>query len=437
MQRKFARAACAGVLATMALIAVLCVVDNEVAHEDKHKEIRGDKLLRQQAQTLNAIRDAKKKGKDMQSFDDMLHKFQHPPDNQLTATLVSQAPKKDDIDVVLAPDQLGIVPAKKHLPSANELNLAPEAKKNPSPLEASLKLADEEYGLIQEYSEEWRPSGQAGLDQVIKSAKVEDEKEAVKADGLKGTSVLSASGLDKYSEYSMDEARDMLFVQVAASDDTGAEWRPKGQGTLNNQLKHAHQAEAAYARTHAAKEDGLKGDGLLSAVGIKQKPKPGSMDDLVPDISADDLMSFTQVEAQEWVPRGQAGMSSAIKAASISDEADAVKADGLGGTDILSASKPPPTVLLQKEAHQDKVANWKPSNGILKGAHKAHQGMHTFHKSKKGLKKHKLPSYMKPHDLDGDTILSAVSMGHHIKKKDAELENFSSGEFDAFALLKD
>lgn len=417
----------------MALIAVLCVVDNEVAHEEKHqdeKDIRGDNLLRQQAQTLDAIRDAKKKGKDMQSFDDMLHKFQRTPDNELTATLVSQAPKKSDDDVALAPSQLGFVPLKKHLLSASELKLAP-TKKNQSPLEASLKLADDEYGLVQEYSEEWRPAGQAGLDQVIQSAKVDDEKEAIKADGLKGSSILSATGIDKYS---MDEARDLLFVQMAASDDTGAEWVPKGQGTLNSQLKAANDAEAEYKRKHNGEADGLKGDGLLSSVGIKQKPK-ASYDDLVPEITADDLM-FTQVEAKQWVPKGQAGMSAAIKTASISDEADAVKADGLGGTDILSAAHPhPESMLLQQE---DKVLNWKPTGSHLKGSHASHQGMHTFHKNKKDMKKKKkMPAYMQPHDLDGDTILSAVSLGHHIKKPLDGFEQFNAGHFDALALLKD
>merc|ERR1711939_528380 len=94
MQRKSARALCAGILATLALIAVLCVVDNEVAHESHHKEhkdLRGNSLLKEQANRLDAERAAKKKGKDMQSFDDMLHKFQHQPDSGLTATLVHKA----------------------------------------------------------------------------------------------------------------------------------------------------------------------------------------------------------------------------------------------------------------------------------------------------------------------------------------------------------
>jgi len=433
MQRKSARALCAGILATLALIAVLCVVDNEVAHESHHKEhkdLRGNSLLKEQANRLNAERAAKKKGKDMQSFDDMLHKFQHQPDSGLTATLVHKAPKKSSFDVALSPQALGIAPTTS-LPSINQLNFAPK-KKHAG--EDKLAFAAD-VNFVQEYSEEWKPSGQSGLDMQIKSAQQDDEKEELKADGITGSSILGAAGVTRENKL---DAMDILFLQESASDDTGSVWVPKGQSTLSSQLKTAHQQENAARQKNDAAE--FKGHSILSSVGITKDSDDD--DDWVPAISNSDLM-LAQVSA-DWVPGGQSGLTAAIKTASISDEADAVKADGLGGTDILSASRPAPeSEFLQ---HDDKVLNWHPHGQFIKGAHKGHAGVHHLHKTKHTVlhaavkKAKKQHAWLKNHDLDGDDILSAVSLGHHRRTGAADSissAKFAKGEFDAFALLKD
>merc|ERR1711998_142028 len=432
MQRKFTRAVCAGALATLAVIAVICVVDNEVAHEDSGKDLRGDNLLKKQAEALDAIRAEAKKGKDMQSFDDMLHGFQSAPDAGLTAILVGQAPKKSDVDVALAPESLGIVPPTKpdHYLTSKELALAPKKDTGGDAISRSLALGDE-YSFVQEYAsvEEWRPKGQIGLPEAISTAKVEDEKQAIKDDGLEGASILSANHM---GDYDLNEARDLLFLQTAASDDNGAEWTPTGQSTLNTQLASVHSYDATHKKKNPA---GLQGDSVLSAIGVKEAPSTKDFN-IVPEIDPRDLM-LTQVSTKQWVPHGQTGMASAIATASVSDEADAVKADGLGGTDILSAASSPVPESQFFQTPQDMVSGWKPHGQKMGDIPPSKEGVHTI-KVKKSAKKAKKP-WHRPSALDGDNILSAVSLGHHIKKKDEAMELMTQGanDFDAFALLRD
>ena len=69
----------------------------------------------------------------------------------------------------------------------------------------------------------------------------------------------------------------------------------------------------------------------------------------------------------------------------------------------------------------EKVLNWRPK-GIqgLKGAHMMHQGVHHLHTSKpkkaKGEDKKYHWSIQDNDGLDGDSILSAVSLSHHLKE---------------------
>merc|ERR1711988_1677837 len=428
MQRKFARAVCAGVLAALAVLAVICVVNNEVVRVSNGKDLRGDALLRKQADRLDAARALKNKGKDMQSFDDMLHKFQSAPDKGLTAALVSKAPKNSDVDVALSPGALGFGTTA-NLPGADQLNM--EAPKKGDSMLAPAN--DINFVQIEDYGEQpWQPKGQEGLAHDIKVASAEDEKDALKDDGLEGDSVLAAGGIGKYS---VAEARDMLFVQEYASDDTGAVWTPSGQATLNSQVKQA-KADALKAEKEGKSEDVSMGSSVLSSVGIKQIQERS--DDLVPEIKPEDLL-LAQVSAS-WVPQGQHGLAQTIKAASIEDEAAAVKADGLGGTTVLTAATPVDDEDEFMQVPEDKVLNWKPQGQkTMKGTrtepkdHVATEAESTYHKKPKKWQ------MQETDELQGNDILSAVALGHHRKAKDDLMSTMSLGknEFDAYALLKD
>lgn len=164
------------------------------------------------------------------------------------------------------------------------------------------------------------------------------------------------------------------------------------------------------------------GDGVLSAVGMKEQPRDVPYD-MVPQFDANDLMHddvLTQVSAS-WSPSGQSGLAEAIKHAKDADQAEAIKEDGLGGDTLLTAANAPDTLLIQRSAEDDKVLNWKPK-GIqgLKGAHRMHQGVHHLHTAKPkkaNAGEHKFHWQIKDNDgLDGDSILSAVSLGHHLKE---------------------
>merc|ERR1711871_151049 len=401
MQRRTARAVAAGAIATLALIAVFAVTNNEVARESdqgKDDEVIGDALLRQEAAVFDQKRALISHQKGMASIDDMLHRFQTTPsktEDELTNELVKNAPHKNKL--ALDPAALGIGIARE-LPTGQEM------------MEGS--------NLLQEEAEEWNPSGQGGLAAQIKAAQEEEEENEAKEDGIKGDGVLGAVGI-KTADDVMD-ARDMLFVQVEARDDSGASWTPSGQNGLSHHLKAAHQADALAQQK--AESDVFQGDGILSAVGMKEQPRDVPYD-MVPQFDASDLMHddvLTQVSAS-WSPSGQAGLSDAIKHAKDEDEAEAIKEDGLGGDTVLTAANAPDTLLIQRSAEDDKVLNWKPKGILgLKGAHKVHQGVHHLHTAKPEkaqIGEHEFHWQMKDDDgLDGDGILSAVSLGHHLKE---------------------
>merc|ERR1719398_216538 len=98
----------------------------------------------------------------------MLHGFQEPKNNHdsLAEDLEKQAPKKDDLEVALAPDATGLV----HFDQADD--------KPKSAIPDMTDFADD-IEFVQA-PEEWTPSGQDGLGDTITSLKDEDEEAAMK-----------------------------------------------------------------------------------------------------------------------------------------------------------------------------------------------------------------------------------------------------------------
>merc|ERR1711871_1476837 len=179
MQRRTARAVAAGAIATLALIAVFAVTNNEVARESdqgKDDEVIGDALLRQEAAVFDQKRALISHQKGMASIDDMLHRFQTTPsktEDELTNELVKNAPHKNKL--ALDPAALGIDIARE-LPTGQEM------------MEGS--------NLLQEEAEEWNPSGQGGLAAQVKAAHQADTlaQQKEESDVFKGDGILSAVG---------------------------------------------------------------------------------------------------------------------------------------------------------------------------------------------------------------------------------------------------
>merc|ERR1711990_322612 len=102
-------------------------------------------------------------------------------------------------------------------------------------------------------------------------------------------------------------------------------WTPSGQQGLDGELKQAHHEQENTQR----KEDGLKGDDVLSSVGLEGDEKKDSD-------SYDDLQ-LIQEEDDSWEPQGQSGLSGAIRSAHEAEAAKQIKRDGLKGNGVLAS----------------------------------------------------------------------------------------------------
>jgi hypothetical protein len=389
----FARAAALGVASTLLVIAALCVMDaslssrfEDVAESKIPKDLRGNGLLRAQAKALDDERHFENRGKDMRSVDEMLAGFQQPSQDSyssLTDDLKKQAPKKDDLEVALSgamPDAAGII----HL----------DQKKDPLSVELNFVQV-----------EDWSPSGQEGLSDAISDAKSADEEEALKQDQLKGRGVLSAVGLaSEEDESEPDPFEGTMFVQEDAT------WEPQGQKGFSAAVDKARAED----EEDEAKLAGLHGDGLLSAVGIGS-----SAEDTIDDF-ADNELGLVQVDASEWVPQGQTGMAQSIQDAEAEDETAAVKEDGLKGTSLLGAAG------LSQESEetqfvQDSVSNWTPKG--VEHPEEDESELENNYKHDKALHED---------GLEGESVLSAIGMGDHMKAADemSDLGTIKEDEFD-------
>lgn len=118
-------------------------------------------------------------------------------------------------------------------------------------------FTSEDLGLVQVEASEWVPQGQTGLADTIHDREADDEAAEVKSDGLKGTSLLSAVGMSE----------ETAFVQDAV-----AEWKPKGQHYEEKET--FEESDSAFKMEQKLHDDGLEGEGVLSAIGMAEQNKP-------------------------------------------------------------------------------------------------------------------------------------------------------------------
>merc|ERR1711881_736475 len=102
-------------------------------------------------------------------------------------------------------------------------------------------------------------------------------------------------------------------------------WTPSGQQGLDSELKQAHHEQENTRR----KQDGLKGDDVLSSVGLEGDEKK--------DSDGYDDLQLIQEEDDSWEPQGQSGLSGAIRSAHEAEAAKQIKRDGLKGNDVLAS----------------------------------------------------------------------------------------------------
>merc|ERR1711939_875463 len=117
--------------------------------------------------------------------------------------------------------------------------------------------------LLQQQDSDWKPSGQADLVNELKEAHQHDEKEKMKADGLSGDHLLSSAGLKDDSSQDPDSS-DFGDLQLVQAQDTDTDWVPKGQASMHEQMQAAEEED----EKQKLKDDGLKGSHLLSSAGL-------------------------------------------------------------------------------------------------------------------------------------------------------------------------
>merc|ERR1711865_656584 len=417
MQTSKARAIGSGVLAMMALIATVCVLDGNMIKEEDHY---GNNQLENEAKALNAERDALSAGYNVASVFDSLHQSSEPKeDKDFTEVLEAAAPHKTDLDVALSPTKLGLIKyhnGKAYLTNPTEDNDSdneeliqwqPEGQDGLSAQIESAKDADDQADLKEEDLEddflvgnqdtdeedemflqvtdnEWKPSGQSGLDSAIEAASANDEEAAIKADGLKGTGLLSSAGID---------SEETMLMQMSDS-----EWKPTGQEDLATALSAARDSDEA----DQIKADGLKGTSMLSAAGIH---------DGAEDEEEEAPETFFLQEPTAWTPSGQAGMTEQIESAEESDEQAEIKADGLKGQSVLSAAA------IDEDEDEEMIQEWTPVG------QKVTVQTYEDHEQEKDTDPWNTPD----DGLDGNDILSAVGMENH-KKTDSDEEGLISAE---------
>jgi len=363
MQRS-TRAVASSVIAVLALVGTLCVIDQRQAHEHVAEvvdddNLSGDNLLKAQASALNAERARMGKGSQLKAMDDMVHgftskTFSKEEGDEFEKSLEQNAPKKDSLAEQLSPSALGIAP------------------KRSDPI-----MEGEELNLVQE----WTPSGQPELAAQIAKAKQDDEEAEAASSGLKGHTILSATGIVKEESQSPWGDLDLSLVQTKT---TSGDWTPQGQSGLASQIAAAKSAD----EEDEAKENGIKGHGILSAAGV------------VPE---EEETMFLQMPSSSWTPSGQPGLSSAIASAKSADEEDEAKNNGLKGSSILSA------VGIAKDPKDDLEINFVQS---ITPQEPTGENIPTVMRYDR--EKHQL-AIPEPDAIHGDSILAAANMAHHIK----------------------
>jgi len=264
----------------------------------------------------------------------------------------------------------------------------------------------------------WSPEGQVDLADAVKAAHDNEEEEKLKSDGLSGDHLLSSAGLEEDSssedDPTNDDFGDLGLVQVQDSD---SEWVPMGQEGIKQKLDMVRSDE----HKRKLKEDGLKGDHLLSSVGMDRDP-------------LDDIQFVQESADSEWVPTGQPGMSDVIDHAKEEEQKKKRSEDGLKGDHLLSS------VGLEgdSDAHEDAdvadetffVQRWTPKPLLKSNADDDHKM--TVHSSASAADQDGLEDEDESEEIEklsdasmGSDILEAGNLGH-LKMKDDDYDKIGT-----------
>merc|ERR1719161_2490909 len=292
---------------TVALAALIFTISVCADESDDSKEFgeNGIGLLNKQAHALRSARRAEK-AKEWAPMDKTFKDFTVDPEAE------KEEDEKEDKELQQSPKELGF-------PTYDENGLP-------------------DLNLVQMNSEDWTPTGQADLKDEVKAAHEQDDQDKLDSDHLSGEHLLSSVGIegeeeDGTADPTSSDFGDLNLVQVQGSS---SDWVPKGQSGMKEQDEHDQQL----------KDDGLKGSGLLSSVGMQDDSKDENGD------------SFPLELVQQWQPAPLIGgqhKKQAVKPQHLdvpptdedaedefsSDEAQDEEYDKLGeesmGTDILGA----------------------------------------------------------------------------------------------------
>merc|ERR1711988_2033821 len=247
------------------------------------KFLRGEALLRDQANKLDATRAAKKKGQGLNEVDSMVSSWSTDSDKEEEKKEL----KSFDKGLVLSPKQMGMT----------------TFDKNGNP----------ELALVQQ---DWSPSGQPGLNHELKQAHEQADEQQRKNDVLKGDSVLSSAGLDDDTPKKGDDDLDLGLMQLIQEPED--DWEPRGQQGLDADISKAHNR----ADKEQLKIDWLKGTDVLSSTGMESA---GTHD--------------KEQLVQEWKPSGQKlnGTPEEAVANEEKDDGDLVRVSDSGDTENKKA----------------------------------------------------------------------------------------------------
>lgn len=160
--------------------------------------------------------------------------------------------------------------------------------------------------------------GQHGLAEKLKSVRSDEIQERRKADGLDGEMVLSSVGISGGMSTPEDPTSsnfdDMELVQSMDEDDQS--WTPSGQAGLAQQLEEKHKQEYQ----SQLKEDGLKGNDMLSSAGMASDEHQNDSD----------MMDLELV--QQWNPVNN------LRGASPQEKAKKEERDAMEGKDDFGIS---------------------------------------------------------------------------------------------------
>merc|ERR1711988_1247635 len=252
------------------------------------KFLRGEALLRDQANKLDAARAAKKKGQGLNEVDSMVSSWSTDSDEEEEKKEL----KSFDKGLVLSPKQMGMT----------------TFDKNGNP----------ELALVQQ---DWSPSGQSGLNHELKQAHEQADEQQRKNDGLNGDTPKKG-----------DDDLDLGLMQLIQEPED--DWEPRGQQGLDADISKAHNR----ADKEQLKIDGLKGTDVLSSTGMESAGTSDKDDEDSTDIG--DLFGHDNEQlVQEWKPSGQKlnGTPEEAVANEEKDDGDLVRVSDSGDTENKKA----------------------------------------------------------------------------------------------------